>query len=214
MTLTTRLVVLALLIAGGRSFIPGASTARRAVPRYAAIPSDDAASVARALLGGSAVVAPRAPALAPPSRSGKGRLARGVDAVRSRVTSRRRGAASRSADLFHVDDEAALRRLVLARNGRHVVLVGAGNCPACAKVEPTFARLAREHRAAGSPAASDIRFVHVDVTPSRGRLARALGITALPHFQLYADGEMVDEFSTLSKAEISDAVQKLIENTN
>ena len=109
-----------------------------------------------------------------------------------------------------------LRRLVLARAGRHVVLVGAGNCPACARVEPTFARLAREHRAAAAAeaAASDVRFVHVDVTPSRGKLARALGITALPHFQLYANGEMVDEFSTLSKAEISDAVQKLIENTN
>ena len=162
MTLTTRLVVLALLIAGGRSFIPGASTARRAVPRYAAIPSDDAASVARALLGGSAVVAPRAPARAPPARpdrrAAKGRLARGVDAVRSRVAARGGGGvAARSADLYHVDDEAGLRRLVLART---------------------------------------------------------LGITALPHFQLYANGEMVDEFSTLSKAEISDAVQKLIENTN
>jgi len=106
--------------------------------------------------------------------------------------------------LARVDTEAsfadALRR---ARSKLLVVNYGAEWCKHCAKLTPTFERLAREYGARTGSKSDDVDFVHADVD---GLPFTARHVRWTPTVAFYRKGRLVDECARAKPTQVSDRV--------
>ena len=78
-------------------------------------------------------------------------------------------------------------------------------CPPCRFIGPEFARIAEEN------ADSDVKFIKVDVDVN-GEASKEAGITCMPTFQVWANGEKLEEFSGASKDKLEALVAKYVKD--
>lgn len=76
-------------------------------------------------------------------------------------------------------------------------------CPPCRFIGPVFQKLAEDN------AEADVTFIKVDVDVNAGASKKA-GISCMPTFQVWANGEKQEEFSGASKDKLEALVAKYV----
>jgi len=86
---------------------------------------------------------------------------------------------------------------------RCVAFFSSKQCPACARLEPRFRRLAGKH--------PDLRFVHVTASRAPDSACTAFGVSGVPGFLCFDRGVLTDRFEEVTYSDGFDEVTRRIE---